>query len=87
MTVFAGTDPSLPEPLEFARLTKAIEIKILTRGCQGATFQNWGKYTKRSQNIPNVRKMLFKYTKWPLNIPKFSIARPSKIYRKLGILV
>jgi hypothetical protein len=50
----------------------------------------WNTYTKLPQNIPNgwkIYQMAVKLTKWPQNIPTFSIARPSKIYPKLGFLV
>jgi hypothetical protein len=62
------------------------------QGCQiflDTTYQNGGKiyqmtakYTKWTYNISNGRKIdpiIIKYT--------FSIARPSKIYPKLGFLV
>jgi hypothetical protein len=47
------------------------------------THQNGKKYTKWPQTIPNDHKlyqMALKLSKWSLNIPTFSIPRPSKIY-------
>jgi hypothetical protein len=40
------------------------------------------EYTKRPKNVPNGNKiyqMIVKYSKCPLNVPTFSIPRPSKI--------
>jgi hypothetical protein len=56
----------------------------------GAKYQNVVKYTETGENMPNGHKiyqMAVKLIKWPQNIPISSIARPSKIYPKLGFLV
>jgi hypothetical protein len=72
----------------------------LPQGCQivlGTTFQNEKTYTKMGNgkhiyvNDHKIYQKLMKYTKWPWNIPTFSISRPSKIckyiYQNLGFLV
>jgi hypothetical protein len=46
-------------------------------------YQKNIKYAKWPQNIPDDSKM----DKMIINIPTSSIARPSKIYPKLGFLV
>jgi hypothetical protein len=62
------------------------------KGCQiflCTTHQNWEKFTKWSQNIPNgheAYKMVVKCSKCPQNIPTLSIPRPSK-NTQLGFLV
>jgi hypothetical protein len=47
-------------------------------------------YTKLPQNIPNgakIHQIDLKVPKWPLNMPKFPIARPTNINKKGIFLV
>jgi hypothetical protein len=49
----------------------------LEQGCQiflGSKYQNWEKFTKLPQNIPNYHKIYqitTKYAKLPQNIPNY----------------
>jgi hypothetical protein len=42
--------------------------------------KNISKYHKLHQTTKTIYQMAVNYTKWPKNIPTFSIPRPSKLY-------
>jgi hypothetical protein len=68
-------------------------MPTLQQGCQiflGPNIPRREKYNKWPQTIPNGHKLYqmdIKYSKWSLNIPAFTIQRPSKIFPNLGFLV
>jgi hypothetical protein len=71
------------------RIEQKIAQTTLEQGCQIFLFKipKWENiYTKlTTQHIPNGGKMNLKLPKWPLNMPKFSFPRPTKINQNWDI--
>jgi hypothetical protein len=71
-------------PFIWTRLPMYVTLIRVARFFLVQTYQNVRKYTKWPQTIPKGHKLCqmdVKYSKWSLNMTKFSIPRNSKFYQ------